>query len=103
MERKVEKLENCKTVVKFAVNGEEWKVEVEKAYKKLEKNVTVPGFRKGKAPQKMVEQHLGVDYIKNTALDNLLPKAFVNLKRILCSDFQPKLGEKDRFELIILS
>ena len=48
MEKLVERKENCKTVINFKVNGEEWKSEIEKAYKKLEKKVTVPGFRKGK-------------------------------------------------------
>lgn len=72
MERKVEKLENCKTVVKFAVNGEEWKAEIEKAYKKLEKNVNIPGFRKGKAPQNLLRSKVKTEDAMSEALNSFL-------------------------------
>ena len=72
MERKVEKLENCKTVINFSVNGAEWKKEVEKAYSKLEKNVTVPGFRKGKAPQNLLRSKVKTEDVMNEALNSFL-------------------------------
>ena len=58
MEKKVERKENCKSVINFKVDGSEWSAEIEKAYKKLEKRVTVPGFRKGKAPQNLVRSKI---------------------------------------------
>lgn len=72
MEKQIEKLENCKTVINFKVNGEEWKAEIEKAYKKLEKKVTIPGFRKGKAPQNLVRGKISTEEVMNEALNSVL-------------------------------
>ena len=72
MEKKVEKKENCKSVIEFKVNGAEWKAEIEKAYKKLEKKVTIPGFRKGKAPQNLVRGKISTDEVMNEALNSFL-------------------------------
>jgi len=72
MEKLVERKENCKTVINFNVNGEEWKSEIEKAYKKLEKKVTIPGFRKGKAPQNLVRGKIATEEVMNEALNSVL-------------------------------
>lgn len=72
MEKKVERLENCKSVINFKVNGSEWSAEIEKAYKKLEKKVTIPGFRKGKAPQNLVRAKIATDEVMNEALNSFL-------------------------------
>ena len=72
MEKLIEKKENCKTVINFKVNGEEWKSEIEKAYKKLEKKVTIPGFRKGKAPQNLVRGKIATEDVMNEALNSVL-------------------------------
>ncbi len=50
--------------------------EYNKAVKKISEYVNIPGFRKGKAPRNIVEKHVGVERIKEEALDNLLPKIF---------------------------
>lgn len=47
-----------------------------KAVKNISQHVNVPGFRKGKAPRNLVEQHVGVERIKEEALDILLPNVF---------------------------
>ena len=72
MEKLIERKENCKTVINFKVNGEEWKSEIEKAYKKLEKKVTVPGFRKGKAPASLVRSKINPEEVMNEALNSVL-------------------------------
>jgi len=72
MEKKIERQENCKSVINFKVDGSEWKAEIEKAYKKLEKKVTVPGFRKGKAPQNLVRGKIATDDVMNEALNSFL-------------------------------
>ena len=72
MEKKVERQENCKSVINFKVNGKEWAELIEKAYKKLEKKVTVPGFRKGKAPQNLVRSKIATDDVMNDALNSFL-------------------------------
>ena len=72
MEKKVERKENCKSVINFKVDGSEWATEIEKAYKKLEKKVTIPGFRKGKAPQNLVRSKIATDDVMNEALNSFL-------------------------------
>ena len=54
MERKVTKLEHCHTEVLVNVDKDLWKKAQEKAFSKLANNITIPGFRKGKAPLNMV-------------------------------------------------
>lgn len=61
---------NIEIPAKDAVN------EYNKAAKKISEYVNIPGFRKGKAPRNLVEQHVGVERIKHEALEGLLPKAF---------------------------
>ena len=50
--------------------------EYNKAVRKISEYVNIPGFRKGKAPRNLVEQHVGVDKIKHEALEKLLPAVF---------------------------
>ncbi len=50
--------------------------EYNKAVKKISQYANIPGFRKGKAPRNIVEKHVGVDTIKQEALDAILPNAF---------------------------
>lgn len=50
--------------------------EYNKAVKRISENINISGFRKGKAPRNLVEQHVGVERIKQEALEELLPNAF---------------------------
>lgn len=45
--------------VEFKNSAEEFEAEVQAAFLKKRKNITVPGFRKGKATRKMIETHYG--------------------------------------------
>ena len=83
MEKKVERKENCKSVITFKVDGTEWKAEIEKAYTKLEKKVTVPGFRKGKAPKAMVRSKIATDDVMNEALNSVL---MANYEKVLTEE-----------------
>ncbi len=76
METKIEKQDGNIVKVEFEIDAKEAEKEYQKTCKVLSQRVNIPGFRRGKAPQKMVEQQLGTDYIKRTALDFLLPPAF---------------------------
>lgn len=55
---------------KDAVNG------YNKAVKRFSEYVNIPGFRKGKAPRNMIEKHVGIERLKQEALEEILPKAF---------------------------
>ncbi|MBQ3310743.1 trigger factor [bacterium] len=47
-----------------------------KASMRISQHMNIPGFRKGKAPRNVVEQHIGSDRIKYEALESLLPRVF---------------------------
>ncbi len=51
------------------------------AVKKLSQYVNIPGFRKGKAPRAILEQHIGEERIKQEALESALPKIFSDVVR----------------------
>lgn len=49
---------------------------LERAFKKVVRDVNVPGFRKGKVPRKIFERRFGVESLYQEALDLLLPEAY---------------------------
>lgn len=61
---------NIEIPAKDAVN------EYNKAVKKISEHVNIQGFRKGKAPRNIVEQHVGIERIKQETLERLLPTVF---------------------------
>ena len=72
METNIQTLENCKTVVTLKAGKEEWAGKIEKAYNKLETKVSLPGFRKGKAPKEMVRSKIKLEDVFNEALNYFL-------------------------------
>ena len=75
METKIEKQDGNIIKLEFEIDAQKAENEYKKTCKILSNKVNIPGFRQGKAPQKMIEQQLGTDYIKRAALDHLLPQA----------------------------
>lgn len=57
--------------VEFKNSAEEFDAAVEKAFIKRRKNITVPGFRKGKATRKMIETHYGDGVFYDDAINAL--------------------------------
>jgi len=47
---------------------------LERAYRKVVQRVNVPGFRKGKAPRRIIEQFFGKETLINETLDSMLPE-----------------------------
>jgi len=45
---------------------------LDQAYRQAVRRLNIPGFRKGKAPRRIVEQMFGRDYLINEALDNMI-------------------------------
>ena len=71
-----EKIDNQQVVLEIEVEAAEVEKATEKAYKRIANKVNIPGFRKGKAPKKIVEQHVGKQAILDEAFDIVAPKAF---------------------------
>lgn len=76
MERKVTKLEHSHVEVLVTVDEANWKAAQEKAFKKLAANVTVDGFRKGKAPEHLVRGKVDPMKVLNDAVDAVLPELY---------------------------
>ena len=47
-----------------------------RTYRRLAREVRVPGFRPGKAPRAVIDQRLGRDFVRNEALKELLPEFY---------------------------
>ncbi|SFH67768.1 trigger factor [Selenomonas caprae] len=72
----VENGENQQVTLTIEVEAAEVSKAVERAAKRLANRVNIPGFRKGKAPRKIVERHVGMDALMQEAFDLVAPKAF---------------------------
>ena len=76
MERKLTKLEHCHVELLVTVDEATWKAAQEKALKKLVKEVTIKGFRKGEAPLEMARKHVNPMDQMNEAINGLLPSLY---------------------------
>ncbi len=76
MSVKWEKQEGNEGVLTVTVPAEEVNAGLDKAFKKVVKQVNVPGFRKGKMPRSMFEQRFGAEALYQDALDFILPDAY---------------------------
>lgn len=56
--------------LEVVVDGDVWASAQQKAFNKLAKNVTVPGFRKGSAPKALVEKYVSQGQVLYTAVDD---------------------------------
>lgn len=59
------------TAIEFAFSAEEFENAISAAYNKRKKNITVPGFRKGKAPRKVIEAQYGESVFFEDAVNSL--------------------------------
>lgn len=71
----VENGENQQVTLTIEVEAAEVNKAVEQACKRLANRVSIPGFRKGKAPRMIVERHVGKDAVLQEAFDIVAPKA----------------------------
>ncbi len=76
MEYTVEKLSGNKVKISFNAPAAEFDAAVEKAYLKNRGRISVPGFRKGKAPRKLIERMYGESIFFDDALEAIFPDAY---------------------------
>ena len=74
--KNVEKLEKSRVAVTVEVGAEEFEAAVAKAYTKARSKLSIPGFRPGKAPRKMIESMYGAEVFYEEAVNILLPDAY---------------------------
>ncbi len=68
--------ENNKLTVHVEVEKEAFEAGISKAYLKNRKYIAVPGFRKGKAPRKMIENLYGAQVFHSDAVEEIFPDVF---------------------------
>jgi len=71
-----DKEENRQAYLTVEMEPSEVEQAVDSCYKRLAKKANIPGFRKGKAPQDVLERHLGKDSVREEAINDLIPKAY---------------------------
>ena len=71
-----EKLEKSKVALTIEVGAEEFEAAVNKAYLKMRGKMSIPGFRPGKAPRKIIEGMYGADVFYEEAVNIVLPQAY---------------------------
>lgn len=76
MDFSTEKLSGNKVKISFSVAAEDFDAAMQKAYVKTRGRVNVPGFRKGKAPRKLIESMYGEAVFYDDALDLIFPDAY---------------------------
>lgn len=81
MNTKIEKLPDNVVKVDIEIPAKDAVDYYNNAAKKLAQYVNIPGFRKGKAPRNILEQHIGEDRIKHEALETALPRIFSEVIR----------------------
>jgi trigger factor len=72
----VETLSPTRVKLTVEVPFEELAPSMEAAYKRIAQSVTVPGFRKGKVPSRIIEQRFGRGAVLEEAVNDALPKAY---------------------------
>jgi trigger factor len=76
MSVKFEKLEGNQGVLTIEVDVETVSTSLDSAFKKVVKQVNVPGFRKGKMPRPLFEKRFGIESLYQDAIDIMLPDAY---------------------------
>ena len=78
MSLQIETLEKNMAKLTIEVSAEEFEKAVEKAYQKNKGKMSVPGFRKGKVPRKMIEKMYGEGIFFEDAANEIIPTAYAN-------------------------
>ena len=73
MDTTLETLDGDRVKLTVAVDETEFDVAVDAAFKRIAKEIRLPGFRPGKAPRKLLEARIGVAAGRQEALQQALP------------------------------
>jgi trigger factor len=76
MNSKLQKLENNVATLEISVSPEKLEEGLMKSYLKNAKKFNISGFRKGKAPRKIIERHYGEAVFYEDAINDICPDAY---------------------------
>ena len=77
METTVEALEGNKVRLRVNVPASEFEAAIDAAFRKLAREVRIPGFRPGKAPRRLLEAHLGTEVAREQAIRDAVPDYYL--------------------------
>ncbi len=106
MKHTVEKISPSRVKLVADVDKELWTNAQEKAFKKTASKVSVPGFRPGKAPRKLIEERINQQAVWNEAIDEVITPVFASLltEEKLQPMYRPNVNvtklSKDELELV---
>jgi trigger factor len=101
METTVEALEGNKVRLRVAVPASEFESAIDAAFKKLAREVRIPGFRPGKAPRRLLEAHLGAEIAREQAIRDAVPDYYMKaveqeeLDAIAAPEFEITAGKDE--------
>ena len=72
MNSSIENLDDSKVKVTIEVSEDQIEDAIDDAFKKIAQEVKMPGFRKGKAPRKVLEAKFGKEYARSEALNEII-------------------------------
>src|SRR5579884_2296987 len=81
MKTEVEPLEGNKIKLSVEVDQAEFERALEAAYRRISREVRIPGFRPGKAPRRVIEARIGRDAARQEALRVSLPDYYAQAVR----------------------
>jgi len=81
MSLQVEKLEKNMAKLTIETSAEDFNAAIEKAYQKSKGKIAVQGFRKGKAPRKVIEKMYGAGIFYEDAANIIIPEAYEKAAR----------------------
>ena len=87
MKVSTENLENCRIALNIEAEASELDKSLDEAYHHVVKEVSIPGFRRGKAPRVILEQHIGKRALLEEALEHLVPQLYK--QAIQSKDLEP--------------
>lgn len=79
MDYKINKEEKNLVKIDITLSKEEWETEIEQAYTRTRNKYNVEGFRKGKAPRKVIESVYGANVFYEEALSEGFYKAYMDI------------------------
>jgi len=77
MKSTMEKLSSNKVRIDFVVDAEQFEKGMQAAYRKNVSKISIQGFRKGKAPRKVIEMAYGEGIFYEDAIDEIFPEVYM--------------------------
>ena len=83
MNVKVQDIEKNVVQLEIEIDVSKFDEGMEKSYRKNMKRFSIPGFRKGKVPRKVVERYYGEAVLYDDAVNFICPEAYEQIKKMI--------------------